>query len=373
MRIPSRLLIGGLSAPGGRLGVGWGLLSLLLILTAPAPGLPGSAQDGNVVAIGDRLEGYRGRVVAQEGKVVVNAWVRSGAYHFEFDDGTFGLVLPVNRDPQESVSVPSPRAPGVVIGAPSAGDGIEAGEDLEAADDRAASRSGAAPAPQATSYIDATADTHVYSAMPSSALGSMQYLLVGTYSGTSFAFMRATPFSVAGTITESQLWAYAESCAGTVPSNASISAHRISGSPDWGESTTTWENYPAFQSVAEDTMPTSGCPSGWRAWDITSAARGWNDGSYSNRGIALRYPSGSPSGSAVSFTSTEGSSTHSPYFYVAYSATTSCSYSFSPSQANVGASAGSGSVTVTGSPSGCQGSWTATEGSFWLAISGSTS
>lgn len=94
---------------------------------------------------------------------------------------------------------------------------------------------------------------------------------------------------------------------GSAQAAASVGAHRITA--DWSESTVTWNNQPAFDTSAADTImlpmlwehPEN--KGHWYSWDITDTYKDWKDGVSQNYGVMLSL--GSPIIEGYSFYSSE--------------------------------------------------------------------
>ncbi len=250
-----------------------------------------------------RVESRLAEFPQNSARRVVDRWVSQGAFFFHFDDGSYAMVLPVGRESDLNLSSPPNDAPPVLI------------EDD--AEDRMLSSQG--DVANTVTYANIDHDAYTHSGYPSSNYGSSSSLSVGRFTGTTLSYVKASSFSISGTITTCWLELYLEGCGGT-PSTGSLNANRILGS--WSESTITASAQPSYDSGVLYSVPYSaGCISpGWIFWDVTAVAQGWKAGTYTNNGIVVKFPAGSAEDASFYFTSSESSSANKPDFYVEYTA-----------------------------------------------------
>jgi hypothetical protein len=213
------------------------------------------------------------------------------------------------------------------------------------------------------------------SASPSSSAGSTQVTVtgapqgcVGTWSAQSNSqWLTVSPASGNSGATASVSWSQntGDARTGTLTLGGQTFTVNQGAAPSCTFSLSPASSSPTYAG-GQQQVTVNGSPAGCRGNWSASANVAW---------LSVSPASGAPGastsvdwtqnpGSARSGTATIGGQT----FSVNQGAAPACTFSLSPVSASPTASAGQQSVTVSGSPSGCQGTWSATSNAAWLTV-----
>ncbi len=142
-------------------------------------------------------------------------------------------------------------------------------------------------------------DNVLVSGSPNANCGTLTDLYVGYYNENTWKIQRSIlKFDISGVPTgtrviDASLQLYKYHCS---DNTIDIDAHRIT--QNWTESSSTWNTYDGtnpwssaggdYDSTVIDTTTVDTTTGVWDAWNITTLARDWNEGIYSNYGVLLK-------------------------------------------------------------------------------------
>ncbi|REJ85131.1 MAG: hypothetical protein DWQ36_14715 [Acidobacteria bacterium] len=296
--------------------------------TAARPALVASLSASELTSLFSFIERVESDSEKISNRSVAHTWVERGALFFEFEDGSYGMVLSAAIPPRIELWTPPPNLPAIDTRRVFEAESVPEGGLRGSAD----------------FFFNHDAD--VWSGTPDFNSGDLSPIYAGLDAesflpGVGYILFRASTFFVNGTITNATLSYHVEQSVGSWTVGAWAVADGAANF--WSEGTVTWNNQPALGDLQD--FETVGTASDYyKFMDITSIAQQWNAGSHNNNGLFVAPSGNPPSGAKLQVTASEFG-TDAPYIFVEYSppasaptVTTNAATSISQTSATLNAS-----------------------------------